>query len=71
MNAMTKHFGNDLPEIIIVLVVILIFLQDWRAMLVPATTIPVTSTAPKLATNTPCSKANAPSAVSSSSSTSS
>jgi len=27
---------------ILVLIVILIFLQDWRAMLVPATTIPVT-----------------------------
>src|SRR4029077_17060709 len=27
---------------ILVLVVILVFLQDWRAMLVPATTVPVT-----------------------------
>jgi HAE1 family hydrophobic/amphiphilic exporter-1 len=27
---------------LLVLVVILIFLQDWRAMLVPATTVPVT-----------------------------
>src|SRR5258708_21116641 len=27
---------------ILVLIVIVIFLQDWRAMLVPATTIPVT-----------------------------
>src|SRR6202044_2651827 len=27
---------------VLVLVVILIFLQDWRAMLVPATTVPVT-----------------------------
>ena len=26
----------------LVLVVILVFLQDWRAMLVPATTVPVT-----------------------------
>ena len=27
---------------ILVLIVIIIFLQDWRAMLVPATTVPVT-----------------------------
>ena len=27
---------------ILVLIVILVFLQDWRAMLVPATTVPVT-----------------------------
>jgi HAE1 family hydrophobic/amphiphilic exporter-1 len=27
---------------VLVLVVILVFLQDWRAMLVPATTVPVT-----------------------------
>ena len=27
---------------LLVLIVILIFLQDWRAMLVPATTVPVT-----------------------------
>ena len=27
---------------VLVLIVILVFLQDWRAMLVPATTVPVT-----------------------------
>jgi len=27
---------------LLVLIVILVFLQDWRAMLVPATTVPVT-----------------------------
>ena len=43
------YFGKDnevyktlIEAGLLVLVVILIFLQDWRAMLVPATTVPVT-----------------------------
>ena len=46
----TKFVNESINEVyktlfeagILVLVVILIFLQDWRAMLVPATTVPVT-----------------------------
>ncbi len=46
----TKFVNESIKEVyktlyeaaILVLIVILIFLQDWRAMLVPATTVPVT-----------------------------
>ncbi len=46
----TKFVGSAIHEVyktlleagILVLVVILVFLQDWRAVLVPATTVPVT-----------------------------
>src|SRR5205823_3613966 len=46
----TKFVDQSIKEVyktlyeaaILVLVVILIFLQDWRAMLIPATTVPVT-----------------------------
>ncbi|MBX3598417.1 MAG: efflux RND transporter permease subunit [Rhizobiaceae bacterium] len=46
----TKFVGQAIDEVyktlfeaaLLVLVVILVFLQDWRAMLVPATTVPVT-----------------------------
>jgi HAE1 family hydrophobic/amphiphilic exporter-1 len=46
----TKFVSESINEVyktlieagLLVLVVILIFLQDWRAMLVPATTVPVT-----------------------------
>lgn len=43
VNAATRQVYVTLMEAgILVLVVILIFLQDWRAMLIPATTVPVT-----------------------------
>ena len=43
VNASIKEVFMTLIEAgILVLIVIVIFLQDWRAMLVPATTIPVT-----------------------------
>ena len=43
MNASINEVYKTLIEAgILVLIVILIFLQDWRAMLVPATTVPVT-----------------------------
>jgi hydrophobic/amphiphilic exporter-1 (mainly G- bacteria), HAE1 family len=43
VNASIREVYKTLYEAaILVLVVILIFLQDWRAMLVPATTVPVT-----------------------------
>ena len=46
----TVFVTSSIPEVyktlieaaVLVLVVILVFLQDWRAMLVPATTVPVT-----------------------------
>src|SRR5262249_55664384 len=46
----TKFVDQSIKEVyktlfeaaILVLIVILVFLQDWRAMLVPATTVPVT-----------------------------
>ncbi len=46
----TKFVGSAIHEVyktlieagLLVLVVILVFLQDWRAVLVPATTVPVT-----------------------------
>ena len=46
----TKFVNESIHEVyktlyeaaILVLIVILVFLQDWRAMLVPATTVPVT-----------------------------
>jgi len=43
VNTSIKEVYKTLIEAaILVLIVILIFLQDWRAMLVPATTVPVT-----------------------------
>src|SRR6201989_621229 len=43
VSASINEFYKTLIEAgLLVLVVILIFLQDWRAMLVPATTVPVT-----------------------------
>src|SRR6202023_1605239 len=43
VNASIKEVYKTLIEAgLLVLVVILVFLQDWRAMLVPATTVPVT-----------------------------
>ena len=41
-NRLTKSTRRLSRPALLVLVVILIFLQDWRAMLVPATTVPVT-----------------------------
>src|ERR1700735_4205311 len=46
----TKFVSASIDEVyktlieagVLVLIVILVFLQDWRAMLVPATTVPVT-----------------------------
>src|SRR5208282_1329655 len=46
----TKFVNSSIREVyktlieaaVLVLIVILVFLQDWRAMLVPATTVPVT-----------------------------
>ncbi len=38
----TRCTGRCSRPAVLVLVVILVFLQDWRAMLVPATTVPVT-----------------------------
>src|ERR1700750_1265 len=43
VNASIKEVYKTLIEAgLLVLIVILVFLQDWRAMLVPATTVPVT-----------------------------
>ena len=43
VNASIKEVYKTLIEAgVLVLIVILVFLQDWRAMLVPATTVPVT-----------------------------
>ena len=40
--AITEVYRTLIEAGILVLIVILVFLQDWRAMLVPATTVPVT-----------------------------
>jgi len=40
--SITEVYWTLLAAAVLVLVVILVFLQDWRAMLVPATTVPVT-----------------------------
>ncbi|SFA73330.1 hydrophobic/amphiphilic exporter-1, HAE1 family [Rhizobium sp. NFR07] len=40
--AVESVYATLIEACVIVLVVILLFLQDWRAMLVPATTVPVT-----------------------------
>jgi hydrophobic/amphiphilic exporter-1 (mainly G- bacteria), HAE1 family len=40
--AITEVYWTLGEALILVLVVIMVFLQDWRAMLVPATTVPVT-----------------------------
>jgi HAE1 family hydrophobic/amphiphilic exporter-1 len=41
-ESVNEVYKTLLEAAILVLVVILVFLQDWRAMLVPATTVPVT-----------------------------
>ena len=40
--AIAEVYRTLIEAAILVLIVILVFLQDWRAMLVPATTVPVT-----------------------------
>src|SRR5574337_402097 len=40
--AIAEGYKTLIEAAILVLIVILVFLQDWRAMLVPATTVPVT-----------------------------
>jgi len=40
--AIREVYKTLIEALILVLIVILVFLQDWRAMLVPATTVPVT-----------------------------
>ena len=40
--AISEVYRTLIEAAILVLIVILVFLQDWRAMLVPATTVPVT-----------------------------
>jgi HAE1 family hydrophobic/amphiphilic exporter-1 len=40
--AITEVYWTLLEALVLVLIVIMVFLQDWRAMLVPATTVPVT-----------------------------
>src|SRR6185503_19022207 len=41
-EAIKEVYKTLIEAAFLVLVVILIFLQDWRAMLIPATTVPVT-----------------------------
>ncbi len=41
-QAISEVYKTLIEAAVLVLVVIMIFLQDWRAMLVPATTVPVT-----------------------------
>src|SRR5580658_3810466 len=41
-SAIREVYKTLIEAAILVLIVILVFLQDWRAMLVPATTVPVT-----------------------------
>src|SRR3954470_10531240 len=41
-EAIKEVYKTLLEAAVLVLIVILIFLQDWRAMLIPATTVPVT-----------------------------
>ncbi len=41
-QAINEVYKTLLEAAVLVLIVILVFLQDWRAMLVPATTVPVT-----------------------------
>src|SRR3989440_5177961 len=41
-EAIKEVYKTLIEAAMLVLIVILIFLQDWRAMLVPATTVPVT-----------------------------
>lgn len=41
-QAIDEVYKTLLEAAVLVLIVILVFLQDWRAMLVPATTVPVT-----------------------------
>src|SRR5690606_34048755 len=41
-QAIDEVYKTLIEAAILVLIVILVFLQDWRAMLVPATTVPVT-----------------------------
>ena len=41
-QAINEVYKTLIEAAMLVLIVILVFLQDWRAMLVPATTVPVT-----------------------------
>ena len=41
-QAISEVYKTLIEAAVLVLIVILVFLQDWRAMLVPATTVPVT-----------------------------
>ena len=41
-QSINEVYKTLIEAAILVLIVILVFLQDWRAMLVPATTVPVT-----------------------------
>jgi HAE1 family hydrophobic/amphiphilic exporter-1 len=41
-EAISEVYKTLIEAAVLVLIVILVFLQDWRAMLVPATTVPVT-----------------------------
>ena len=41
-EAIKEVYKTLIEAAVLVLIVILIFLQDWRAMLIPATTVPVT-----------------------------
>jgi hydrophobic/amphiphilic exporter-1 (mainly G- bacteria), HAE1 family len=45
-TSINEVYRTLIEAAVLVLVVILVFLQDWRAMLVPATTVPVTIIAP-------------------------
>ena len=42
MQSIHEVYQTLIEAAVLVLIVILVFLQDWRAMLVPATTVPVT-----------------------------
>ena len=42
MPSIHEVYKTLIEAAVLVLIVILVFLQDWRAMLVPATTVPVT-----------------------------
>ena len=40
--SISEVYKTLFEAMILVLIVIMVFVQDWRAMLVPATTVPVT-----------------------------
>ncbi len=42
MNRFSEVYWTFAEASVLVLIVILVFLQDWRAILIPATTVPVT-----------------------------